>query len=30
MGTLIVAEHNGENLLQNTRHAVTAAKKTGR
>ena len=27
--TLIVAEHNGENLLQNTRHAVTAAKKLG-
>ena len=27
--TLIVAEHNGEKLLQNTRHAVTAAKKLG-
>merc|ERR1712242_37845 len=27
--TLIVAEHNGENLLQTTRHAVTAAKKLG-
>jgi electron transfer flavoprotein alpha subunit len=27
--TLIVAEHNGENLLQSTRHAVTAAKKIG-
>jgi len=27
--TLIVAEHNGDQLLQNTRHAVTAAKKLG-
>ena len=27
--TLIVAEHNGDELLQNTRHAVTAAKKLG-
>ena len=27
--TLIVAEHNGDKLLQNTRHAVTAAKKLG-
>ena len=24
-----MAEHNGENLLQSTRHAVTAAKKIG-
>merc|ERR1711953_269455 len=27
--TLIVAEHNGDNLLQTTRHAVTAAKQLG-
>ncbi len=27
--TLVVAEHNGDKLLQNTRHAVTAAKKLG-
>ena len=27
--TLIVAEHNGEKLLANTRHAVTAAKALG-
>jgi len=27
--TLVVAEHNGDNLLQNTRHAITAAKQLG-
>lgn len=27
--TLVVAEHNGDKLLQNTRHAVTAAKSLG-
>lgn len=26
---MIVAEHNGDKLIQNTRHAVTAAKKLG-
>ena len=27
--TLVVAEHTGDNLLQNTRHAITAAKQLG-
>ena len=26
---MVVAEHNGDKLLQNTRHAITAAKQVG-